>query len=330
MNPTRFNPPSRPAQILLDTDMATDCDDAGALAVLHALADSGEAEIRAVVVNNKDAASAGAVGAINAFYGRGDIPLGIYQGDAVGITAGHFVQTLAADARLYGHEVRSRADIPSATSVYRKTLASLGDGLGVIVSIGHLNNLLDLLGSGPDVHSPLSGPELVRKKVAHIVMMGGDYPSGREHNFFARGSEAVTAAVLGTWPTPILFSGYTLGLAVMTGPKLAALPDNHPVRRAYALHGTQPLKNGRPSWDQTAVLAAVRGPAPFWNLGPAGRNHVDPDGSNRWEADPRASHAYLVENSPPANAAAEIEVLMLAAAPGAARSSPRDEVRHPR
>ncbi|HEY9250213.1 MAG TPA: hypothetical protein VIO38_13820, partial [Rariglobus sp.] len=103
MHPTRFNPPSRPAQILLDTDMATDCDDAGALAVLHALADSGEAEVRAVVVNNKDAASAGAVAAINAFYGRGDIPLGIYQGDAVGIAAGHFVQTLAADARLYGH-----------------------------------------------------------------------------------------------------------------------------------------------------------------------------------------------------------------------------------
>lgn len=319
MSSAAFNPLSRPTLILLDTDMATDCDDAGAMAVLHALADTGEAEIRAIVVNNKDDASANTVAAINAFYGRPEIPLGICQSDAVGITAGYFAQTLAADSRLYGHTIRSRSEIPSATSIYRKTLATLGDGLAVIVSIGHLNNLHDLLHSGPDEHSPLSGVELIRQKVAHVVMMGGDYPSGREHNFFARGSETVTAVVLKTWPTPILFSGYTLGLAVKTGPKLTALPDNHPVRRAYALHGSDPLKNGRPSWDQTAVLAAVRGPAPFWSLGPAGRNHAAPDGSNRWESDERGPHAYLVENAPPETAANEIETLMLAASPAAAR-----------
>lgn len=311
MHSAGFLPPSRPACILLDTDMATDCDDAGAMAVLHALADAGEAGIRAVLVNNKDAMSVGAVAAINAFYGRADIPLGACQDDAVGAPAGSFVHALAADTRLYGHTVRSRADVPSAVVVYRKTLAALGNRLGVIVSIGHLNNLHDLLLSGPDLHSPLSGVELVRQKVAHVVMMGGDYPSGREHNFFARGSDAVTASVLRDWPTPILFSGYTLGLAVKTGPGLATLPDNHPVRRAYALHGSDPLKNGRPSWDQTAVLAAVRGPAPFWSLGPAGFNHADATGNNRWEPSAGAPHAYLVEDAPPSSAATAIEALMV-------------------
>ena len=34
--------------ILLDTDIGCDCDDAGAMAVLHALADMGETEILAV------------------------------------------------------------------------------------------------------------------------------------------------------------------------------------------------------------------------------------------------------------------------------------------
>ena len=38
-----------PVKILFETDMANDCDDAGALAVLNALADRGEAEILAVV-----------------------------------------------------------------------------------------------------------------------------------------------------------------------------------------------------------------------------------------------------------------------------------------
>ena len=40
-------------KIIFDTDMAGDCDDAGALAVLNALADRGEAEILALVTNRK-------------------------------------------------------------------------------------------------------------------------------------------------------------------------------------------------------------------------------------------------------------------------------------
>ena len=39
--------------IIFDTDMDTDCDDAGALAILHALADRGEAEILATVVSSR-------------------------------------------------------------------------------------------------------------------------------------------------------------------------------------------------------------------------------------------------------------------------------------
>ncbi|HEY5792453.1 MAG TPA: hypothetical protein VIS74_04090 [Chthoniobacterales bacterium] len=304
-----FSPPSHPAEIFLDTDMATDCDDAGAMAVLHALADAGEARIRAVVVNNKDAASAGAVAALNAFYGRAGIPLGMSGGGDIGAPAGAFVQALAGDTARYGHT--PRRDAPSAVDIYRRTLAAVADGRAVIASIGHLNNLHALLLSPPDAHSPLAGGELVRRKVAHLVVMGGDYPEGKEHNFFARGSHAVTAEAINRWPTPILFSGFTLGLAVRTGPGLLALPETHPVRRAYALHPSRPLENGRPSWDQTAVLAAVRGPACFWELSPAGVNHIAADGSNQWQSDPLGSHAYLIEKKPPAEAAAEIEALML-------------------
>ncbi len=67
-----------PVQIIFDTDMDNDCDDAGALAVLHALADKGEAEILAVVTNRrgKSTASAAACDVINTFYGRPDIPIG--------------------------------------------------------------------------------------------------------------------------------------------------------------------------------------------------------------------------------------------------------------
>ena len=311
MNSYPFNPPSRPVEIILDTDMATDCDDAGAMAVLHTLASAGEARIAAIVVNNKDPDSVGAVAAINAFYGRLDIPLGAYQGDAVGAPAGDFVHALAVDTAAYGHVIRSRTEAPSALAVYRRTLAGLPDGSGVIVSIGHLNNLHDLLRSAPDEHSPLSGVDLVRQKVAHVVMMAGDYPAGKEHNFFARGSDAVSAAVVNDWPTPVLFSGYTLGVALMTGPGLAVLPEWHPVRRAYALHPCKPIEYGRPSWDQTAVLAAVRGPGCLWRLSEPGFNRVAVDGSNVWESRPDGRHVYLIERDTSARVSAKIERLMV-------------------
>ena len=60
--------------LIIDTDAATDCDDAGALAVAHALQNRGECKILAVVTSNKDIYSIGAIDAINTWYGRGNIP----------------------------------------------------------------------------------------------------------------------------------------------------------------------------------------------------------------------------------------------------------------
>ncbi|MCG8384357.1 MAG: hypothetical protein MJA30_02350, partial [Cytophagales bacterium] len=64
-------------QIIFDTDMATDCDDAGALAMLHALQDKGECELLGVMVNDPDKDASGAVDVINTYYGRGSIPIGV-------------------------------------------------------------------------------------------------------------------------------------------------------------------------------------------------------------------------------------------------------------
>jgi hypothetical protein len=57
--------------------------------------------------------------------------------------------------------------------------------------------------------------------------------------------------------------------------------------------------DGRPSWDQTAVLAAVRDPELYWDLSAPGRVVVEPDGSNSWTTDPDGPHAYLVERRNP-------------------------------
>jgi hypothetical protein len=74
MNTTSMNTiPS----LILDTDIDGDCDDASALAVLHALADLGECNILGVVVSAPPVdLGVGAVRAINHACGRPDLPVG--------------------------------------------------------------------------------------------------------------------------------------------------------------------------------------------------------------------------------------------------------------
>ena len=41
-----------PPSVIFDTDMGSDCDDAGALAILHSLADAGEVRILGVIFSS--------------------------------------------------------------------------------------------------------------------------------------------------------------------------------------------------------------------------------------------------------------------------------------
>ena len=76
-----------PVKVIFDTDMAGDVDDVGALAVLHAMADLGEAEILAVGISSRNEDVGPVVDAINTWYGRPDIPIGYQRGIQVGYPA---------------------------------------------------------------------------------------------------------------------------------------------------------------------------------------------------------------------------------------------------
>ena len=74
-----FSLSAAPVKIIIDTDMLTDCDDAGCMAMAHAFADNGEAEILAVLLNGKDSHGkhGAVVSAINYYFNRPNIPIGV-------------------------------------------------------------------------------------------------------------------------------------------------------------------------------------------------------------------------------------------------------------
>src|SRR5688500_9929783 len=71
---------AEPLPTVFDTDLDSDCDDAGALALLHTLADRGEAKILATTVSSKHPWAAACVDGINTYHGRPDIPIGVPKG----------------------------------------------------------------------------------------------------------------------------------------------------------------------------------------------------------------------------------------------------------
>ena len=303
-------PQEAPVPIIFDTDMGPDFDDAGALAVLHALADSGEARILATVSSNQHPTTVPAIDVINTYFGRPDLPIGILRSDGVDDTAENgWAARLAED---FPHD-QTAEDAPDAVTLYRQILAEQPDTSATIVTVGFLTNLRNLLASEPDSISDLSGQELVAQKVKRLVAMAGTFPAGREFNIYRDAAAAQEA--LAAWPTPILFSGFEIGKAIMTGNRLAreGSPES-PVQATYEYnlqtYATEPLTKGRPSWDQTAVLAAVRGAAPHFST-VTGQIAMAGDGSNTWTDAPDGPHAYLVQERPVEETTRVIENLMM-------------------
>lgn len=244
--------------------------------------------------------------ALNHYFGRTEIPIGVVKGPGFDKPSRYAEQI----ANEFPHDLESADDAPDAALLYRKILAGRPDKQVVMVSVGQVTNFRNLLKSKPDEHSSLSGSELVERKVKAWVCMGGKIPEGREANLIHDGPSAAYA--IRHWPTPVIFSGWEIGNEIMTGSKLRDVTAGTPVRRAYELYNG--LKD-RQSWDQTAVLYAVRGLdgglADFWDTVSTGYLHVNEDGSNAWRDSPDKDHGYLVRKMHPEKIARVIEELML-------------------
>ncbi len=282
--------------VIFDTDMGPDYDDVGAITMLHAFADAGQARILATIASTNYPNVTSVLSVLNTYFKRPNTPIGVPKGKAVGDKdTQHWSDTLVAR---YPHAVRSNNDIPDAVALYRQILAKQPDHSVTVITVGFLTNLANLLDSKPDQYSPLSGKALVAKKIKQVVSMAGKFPSGREYNVF-RDTEA-SKIVFANWPTPILMSGFEIGEQIHSGLPLTqnTAIKNSPVKDVFriSLPKSAEDKNGRMSWDQTAVLVGVRGYAPYYTV-TSGRLTINADGSNGWD-NAGKGHQYLVVKMP--------------------------------
>ncbi|MDP4222232.1 MAG: nucleoside hydrolase [Bacteroidota bacterium] len=283
-------------KIIFDTDLGPDYDDVGALAILHAMADSGKAEILATVSSNKNELVAPSINVINTYFNRPALPVGAPKSRGVSLGSGqHWADSIVAK---YPHAIRSTSEVPDAVEIYRKVLSKEPDASVTVVTVGFLTNLANLLKSRSDSYSGLTGVELVQKKIKRLVSMAGWFPEGREFNIYM--DSAASKYVFENWPGEVIFTGFEIGKEIHTGLRLIQSGiQNSPVKDVFRI--SIPLseedRNGRMSWDETAVLTGIYGTDGFFDT-VKGKIIIDTTGRNKWEPNPQGKQMYVVQKMP--------------------------------
>lgn len=273
-----------PTPVIFDTDMGNDIDDALALAMLHSLETRGEIRLVAVTVTKDNPWAPRYVSAVDTFYGRARIPIGMVK-NGVTKDEGKYLRR-AIETGHYPYSDYSE----DAVVLLQKTLAAQADGSVVIIQVGFSTNLAHLL------EAP-GGRDLVKRKVKLLSLMAGDFTNhGPEYNV----KEDVPSAkkLVAEWPTPTVWSGYEIG-QVIKFPARSIEHDfgwarHHPVVDGYKNYMKFPYD--RETWDLTAVLAALRPDDGYFGYSPAGRVTVDDKGFTHFQAGAGGRDRYLTVN----------------------------------
>lgn len=299
----------KPVSVIFDTDMGPDYDDVGAVAILHAFADSGKAKILATMASTNYEGVAAVLNVFNTYFHRPNTPVGVPKGNARDMRDGqHWSDTVMAR---YPHEIKTNSEAADAVTLYRRILAAQPDNSVTIITVGFFTNIANLLRSQPDEHSKLDGRKLVSKKVKQMVSMAGKFPDGIEFN--VEEDKASSQYALANFPRKIIFSGFEIGDKIRSGLPLIQNDQivNSPVKDVFRI--CIPLAKedsaGRKSWDETAVLVGVNGYEPYYTLVP-GSIEVDDQGKNKWNSQKRDQY-YLVEKVPSSIPEALINKMMM-------------------
>ena len=291
-----------PAKIIFDTDIGNDVDDVLALSMLHALQTRGQCELLAVTVTKPDEMAGPFVDAMNTFYRRPHIPIGCIR-PAPENEPSKFLSlaTIQDHGRSrFPHRLRRSSDAPMPSSLLRKLLSREPDRSVTLVQVGFFSNLAALLDTPPDSHSPLSGHDLVKQKVKLLSVMAGAFQTiGQNAHYLEYNAVKDIPAsrkLANEWPTPIVWSGFEIGIA-LPFPAVSIERDfnyvpHHPAAEAYRLFDPPPHE--RPTWDLTAVLYAVFPDRGYFDLSPPGEVTIEPDGFTRFKPSNEGRDRFLI------------------------------------
>jgi len=187
----------------------------------------------------------------------------------------------------------STATATADFTLYRRTLAAQPDCSVTVLSLGFATELAKLLDSPADDISPLTGRELVARKVKTLSIMAGSYGEKQRAEFNVVNDIPAMRKLFAEWDTPIVQNPFELGKQVMY-PGAAIENDFgwaklHPVVEGYKNYHKMPYD--RASWDLLSVVYLLH-PEYFTESEP-GTVAVDDKGFTNFTPGPDGRHRWL-------------------------------------
>lgn len=268
--------------VFFDTDIGPDVDDVGALALLNVLANEEGFPILGVTHCTSNPYGAACIDIVNRAYGNPDIPIGTLKKTGFLEDGQRYNRPLA---ERYPHRFADGTAAPDAVEVMRAALKDQPDRSVIMIAVGPLTNIAAFIAEEAD-------RALIRQKVIRLVAMAGCFseePGAPRVEWNVEMDVEAARFVVEHWPTPMDFSPFETGVPVMTGVLWHDMPEEHPVRKAYALHSPK----GRNSWDPVTVWAAVRGESRHLSFTPCGDVAMTPDGRTEFTESPEGRFRVL-------------------------------------
>ena len=253
--------------IILDADIGSSTDDLFALEMLYRYEQEGRCRLLGVVVDREGESCAACADVMNTYFGHPNLPIGLVKegipNPAVWIDYKALPTYTTADGQpMFLRSVSDYSALPDGWQLYRRLLSAQPDRSVSICSIGFVTALAQLLQSEADEYSPLSGVELVRRKVKCIYLMGGVFGKSEEPDFnFAQGI-TFAKTFFRLWPQEVdmVFSPMEVGQDIEYTPELVisdvAWTDAHPIKQVYIQCD---CNTGQRMWDVMPVVQAVEG-----------------------------------------------------------------------
>ena len=289
--------------VIIDTDIGNSTDDLFALEIAYKLMDMGVVDLKGIVVDRMGEGYADLADIENTYYGHQNIPIGVER-NGINNSIIHIDYRMldelknADGSKMFKRTDTNMKDNLDGYKLYRKLLSEAEDGSVRIVLIGFVSSIVQLLESQPDEYSPLTGAELVKKKVHSAYFMATKLGLNTDAGYNLEFDIPLARRFVTEWPSDVdmYISPSQLGRTIEYKPEqiLADLSytDANPIKQTYL---NKNCNTGQKMWDHLCMINAVY-PGCF-EFSPKGRIAIAEDGSVSFFENPNEAFRYqLMEN----------------------------------
>ncbi len=289
---------SQPMGVIFETDYGNDADDALALEFICKYCDMGKFKLLGVSTHKEGENVCRAVdGSLN-WYGYGKVPVAKSPAPVSRPNEGnHYADSVALCRNSKGKPAfrqTKKGKFENAVEFYRRTLAGQPDSSVTIISVGFATNLAMLLDSKADKFSPLTGRELVAKKVKMLSTMMGCYRENPFSEYNVNCDIPAMRKVMNEWPGEIVQNPFEIGESVKYPVKLMrekiTWANPHPLIVATSVNNPDP-NYMQSEFDVMSVIWLVH--PELFNLSERGTISVDEKGFNHFTPSVNGRHRYL-------------------------------------